>query len=147
MNRYTCSNSQGGARFTTAFFAELDPATGDVVYINAGHNVPILRKKSGVVERLEAGGIPIGIFAESSYQVGTSRLENGDWLVIFTDGVVEAVNAKDEEYGEPELIRLVDRESGSPPAELLRRMWAELDLFVGNTPQHDDITCLLLKRS
>ena len=147
VNRYTCSNSQGGARFTTAFFAELDPATGDVVYINAGHNVPILRKKSGVVERLEAGGIPIGIFAESSYQVGTTRLENADWLVIFTDGIVEAVNAKDEEYGEPELIRLVDRESGSTPAELLRRMWAELDTFVGNTPQHDDITCLLLKRS
>jgi phosphoserine phosphatase RsbU/P len=146
VNRYTCSNSQGGARFTTAFFAELDPATGDVVYVNAGHNVPILRKKSGVLERLEAGGIPIGIFAESAYQVGTTRLENGDWLVIFTDGVVEAVNSKDEEYGEPELIRLVDRESGSAPSELLRRLLAELDLFVGNTPQHDDITCLLLKR-
>ena len=147
VNRYTCSNSQGGARFTTAFFAELNPANGDVVYINAGHNVPILRKKSGVVERLEVGGIPIGIFAESPYQVGTTRLEDGDWLVIFTDGVVEAVNAKDEEYGEPELIRLVDRKSGSAPAELLRQMWTELDLFVGNTPQHDDITCLLLKRS
>ena len=115
VNRYTCSNSQGGARFTTAFFAELDPATGNVEYINAGHNVPILRKKSGVVERLEAGGIPIGIFAESIYQVGTSRLDNGDWLVIFTDGVVEAFNAKDEEYGEPALIRLVDRESASAP--------------------------------
>jgi phosphoserine phosphatase RsbU/P len=147
VNRYTCSNSQGGARFTTAFFAELDPATGDVVYINAGHNVPILRKKSGALERLEVGGLPIGIFAESRYEVGTTRLEGGDWLVIFTDGVVEAVNSKDEEYGEPELIRLVHRESGSTPAELLGRLWAELDLYVGNTPQHDDITCLLLKRS
>jgi len=146
VNRYTCSNSQGGARFTTAFFAELDPATGDVAYINAGHNVPILRKRLGVVERLEVGGIPIGIFAESAYQVGTTHLENGDWLVIFTDGVVEAVNSKDEEYGEPELIRLVDRESGSTPAQLLSQLFAELDLYVGNTPQHDDITCLLLKR-
>jgi sigma-B regulation protein RsbU (phosphoserine phosphatase) len=146
VNRYTCSNSQGGARFTTAFFAELDPATGDVVYINAGHNVPILRKSSGVLERLEAGGIPIGIFSESTYQVGATRLESGDWLVIFTDGVVEAVNSKDEEYGEPQLIRLVDRESGKAPAELLRGLWEELDLYVGNTPQHDDITCLLLKR-
>src|SRR6202030_1448964 len=91
VNRYACSNSQGGVRFTTAFFAELDPATGDVVYINAGHNVPILRKTSGAVERLEAGGIPVGIFAESPYQVGTTRLQGGDWLVIFTDGVVEAV--------------------------------------------------------
>jgi sigma-B regulation protein RsbU (phosphoserine phosphatase) len=147
VNRYSCSNSMGGVRFTTAFFAELDPATGDVVYVNAGHNVPILRKTSGAVERLEAGGIPVGIFAESPYQVGTTRLEGGDWLVIFTDGVVEAVNGKDEEYGEPELIRLVDRGSGSAPAELLRNLLAELDRHVGNTPQHDDITCLLLKRT
>ena len=147
VNRYACSNSQGGVRFTTAFFAELDPATGDVVYVNAGHNVPILRKASGAVERLEAGGIPIGIFAESPYAVGTTRLEGGDWLVIFTDGVVEAVNGKDEEYGEPEFIRLVDRGSGSAPAELLRSLLAELDRYVGNTPQHDDITCLPLKRT
>ena len=147
VNRYACSNTQGGVRFTTAFFAELDVATGDVVYVNAGHNVPILRKKSGAVERLEAGGIPVGIFAESPYQLGTTRLEDGDWLVIFTDGVVEAVNAKEEEYGEPELIRLVDRGSGAAPAELLHNLLTELDRFVGNTPQHDDITCLLLKRS
>jgi len=147
VNRYSCSNSQGGVRFTTAFFAELDPATGDVAYINAGHNVPILRRKSGVVERLEAGGVPIGIFAESPYQMGTTRLDNGDWLVIFTDGIVEAENAKQEEFGEPQLIRLVDRESGSAPADLLRSLLAELDQFVGNTPQHDDMTCLLLKRS
>ena len=92
------------------------------------------------------GGLPVGIFAESAYQVGTTRLEGGDWLVIFTDGIVEAENAKEEEYGEPALIRLVDRESASTPAELLQRLWADLDLFVGNTPQHDDITCLLLKR-
>ncbi len=147
VNQYACSNSMGGVRFTTAFFAELDPATGDITYVNAGHNVPMLRKKSAVMERLEAGGIPIGIFAESPYQLGTTRLEAGDWLVIFTDGVVEAENSKTEEYGEPELIRLVDRESAAAPAEMLRSLMAELDKFVGNTPQHDDITCLLLKRS
>ncbi len=147
VNRYACSNSQGGVRFTTAFFAELDPATGDVVYVNAGHNVPILRKQSGAVERLEAGGIPMGIFAESPYRMGTTRLQGGDWLVIFTDGVVEAVNQKNEEYGEPELIRLVDGGSGSAPAELLRNLLAELDRYVGSTPQHDDMTCLLLKRT
>jgi len=147
VNRYACSNSQGGVRFTTALFAELDPATGDVAYINAGHNVPILRKTSGAVERLEAGGIPVGILPESPYQVGTTRLERGEWLVIFTDGIVEAVNGKDEEYGEPELIRLVDGGSGAAPAELLRRLLAELDKYVGNTPQHDDMTCLLLKRT
>jgi len=137
----------GGVRFTTAFFAELDPAAGDIAYVNAGHNVPLLRKKAGAIERLEVGGIPIGIFGESPYQVGTARLEAGDWLVIFTDGVVEAENSKTEEYGEPELIRLVDREAGAAPAEMLRSLMAELDKFVGNTPQHDDITCLLLKHT
>ncbi len=147
VNRYATSSSQGGVRFTTAFLAELDPATGDVAYVNAGHNVPILRKKSGVVERLEAGGIPMGIFAETLYQVATTRLESGDWLVIFTDGIVEAENSKSEEYGEPDFIRLIDRESASTPAELLRSLLVELDRFVGNTPQHDDMTCLLVKRS
>jgi sigma-B regulation protein RsbU (phosphoserine phosphatase) len=146
INQYSCSNSMGGVRFTTAFFAELDPATGDIVYVNAGHNVPILRKNSGAVERLEAGGLPVGIFAEAAYQTGTTRLEPGDWLVIFTDGVVEAVNLKDEEYGEPRLIGLVARDAALPPPEMLRGLLTELDQFVGNTPQHDDMTCLLLKR-
>lgn len=146
LNRYACSNSQGGARFTTAFLAELDPATGELVYVNAGHNVPILRRRSGVVERPEVGGIPIGVLADAIYEVGTTRLDTGDWLVIFTDGVVEAVNATGEEYDEPRLVRAVDRGAGSPPAELLHGLLAQLDVFVGNTPQHDDMTCLLLQR-
>jgi sigma-B regulation protein RsbU (phosphoserine phosphatase) len=146
VNRYACSASQGGVRFTTAFLAELDPITGDLAYVNAGHNVPILRKKSGQVERLEAGGIPVGIFGEASYMVGNTRIEPGDWLVIFTDGVIEAFNAKEDEYGEPELIRLIDRGATLTPAEQLHNLLAELDKFVGNTPQHDDITCMLLKR-
>jgi sigma-B regulation protein RsbU (phosphoserine phosphatase) len=98
------------------------------------------------VERLETGGIPIGIFASSVYELGTTRLEDGDWLVIFTDGIVEAENAKTDEFGEAELIRLLDRESRRSPAELLRMLLVDLDRFVGNTPQHDDMTCLLLKK-
>jgi Serine phosphatase RsbU, regulator of sigma subunit len=146
VNRYACTNSQGGVRFTTAFFAELDPVNGDFVFLNAGHNAPILRKKSGAVERLDAGGIPIGIFTESTYQSGRSRLENGDCLAIFTDGVIEAFNHRDEEYGESALLQIVDREAGATPAQTLRSLLTDIDRFVGNTPQHDDITCLFLKR-
>jgi sigma-B regulation protein RsbU (phosphoserine phosphatase) len=146
INRYACSNSQEGRRFTTAFLAELNPATGDLAYVNAGHNVPILRRKSGLIERPEVGGIPIGVLLDSSYQVGTTRLEPGDWLVIFTDGVVEAENAAGEEYDEPKLVRIIDRGAGATPADLLRSLLTDVDLFVGNAPQHDDITCLLLKR-
>jgi sigma-B regulation protein RsbU (phosphoserine phosphatase) len=147
VNAYSCSNSMGGVRFTTAFFAEMDPATGDIAYVNAGHNVPILRKRSGAVERLEVGGLPVGIFAETQYQVGATRLERGDWLVIFTDGVIEAVNLKNDEFSEEKLISVVDRGAESTPPELLQTLLAELDRFVGNTPQHDDMTCLLLKRA
>jgi sigma-B regulation protein RsbU (phosphoserine phosphatase) len=147
LNHYACTNSQGGVRFTTAFLAELDPATGEVVYVNAGHNAPILRKGSGAIERLDTGGIPLGILQETTHQTGSTRLGPEDWLVIFTDGVVEAVNTGDEEYEEPRLIRLIDGAGTSSPAELLRRLLADLDSFVGNTPQHDDMTCLLLKRA
>ena len=146
LNRYACSNTQGGARFTTAFIAELDPVTGDMVYVNAGHNAPILRKSSGTIERLDTGGIPLGIMPEAVHETGSTRLGLGDWLIVFTDGVVEAVNTKGEEYEEPRLIGLVDTAAASTPPELLRRLLADLDAFVGNTPQHDDMTCLLLKR-
>jgi phosphoserine phosphatase RsbU/P len=147
INRYACSNSQEGRRFTTAFLAELDPATGEIAYVNAGHNVPILRRKSGLIERPEAGGIPIGVLPESAYEVGKTRLDPGDWLIIFTDGVVEAENAAGEDYDEPRLVRLIDRGAGATPPEMLRSLFTDVDQFVGNAPQHDDITCLLLKRS
>ena len=147
LNRYACSNSQGGARFTTAFLAELNPSTGDMTYVNAGHNVPFLRRSSGAMHRPEEGGIPIGVLASATYQLGAMNIGVGDWLVIFTDGAVEAMNANGDEYGEPELMRVVDRGAALSPPELLKNLLAALDWFVGNTPQHDDITCLLLKRS
>src|SRR5689334_20592645 len=90
MNRYACPNSQGGLRFTTAFLAEYDPARRCLVYINAGHNNPILRRASEQIERLDVGGLPFGILPDVAYQSATVTLAPGDWLVIFTDGLVEA---------------------------------------------------------
>ncbi len=146
LNRYACTNSQGGVRFTTAFFAELDPASGNLTYVNAGHNAPLLRRNSGAVERLEIGGLPVGISHEVVYQAGTTALHAEEWLVIFTDGVVEAINTRGEEYGESRLLRVVDTAASSTPAEMLKRLLADLDTYVGNTPQHDDMTCLMLKK-
>lgn len=145
MNRYACSNSQGGLRFTTAFLAEYDAAHRTVHYINAGHNNPILRRASGQIERLDVGGLPFGILPESKYEAATITLAPGDWLVIFTDGLVEAVNARDEEYGEFRLLSGIEASKLLPPGELLKRLMFDLDVFVGNTPQHDDVTCMLLK--
>jgi sigma-B regulation protein RsbU (phosphoserine phosphatase) len=147
MNKYACTNSQSGLRFTTAFLAEFNPATRKLTYINAGHNNPILRRSSGAVEYLVAGGLPLGIRAEASYESGSAILQEGDWLVIFTDGLVEALNEREEEYGEPRLLEVLGAGVASSPDELLRRMLGDVDTFVGATPQHDDITCMLVKIS
>jgi sigma-B regulation protein RsbU (phosphoserine phosphatase) len=145
MNKYACSNSQGGLRFTTAFLAEYDTAHRTFHYINAGHNNPILRRASGPIERLDVGGLPFGIQPEASYPSATVRFAPGDWLIIFTDGLVEAVNARNEEYGEARVMMELEAAKSFTPAEFLKRLMAALDLFVGNTPQHDDVTCMLLK--
>jgi hypothetical protein len=145
MNKYACSNSQGGLRFTTAFLSEYDPARRVFTYINAGHNNPILRRSNGLIERLDVGGLPIGIQSEAKYESASVALAPGDWLIIFTDGLVEAENVHQDEYGEPRLLGAIAAGAASTPAEMLDRLMAELDLFVGNTPQHDDVTCLLVK--
>jgi phosphoserine phosphatase RsbU/P len=145
MNKYACSNSQGGLRFTTAFLAEYDSANRVFTYINAGHNNPILRRANGSIERLDVGGLPLGIQAEAVYQSASVTLAPGDWLIIFTDGLVEAENARQEEYGEYRLLNAISAGANTAPAEMLNRLMAELDLFVGTTPQHDDVTCLLIK--
>jgi sigma-B regulation protein RsbU (phosphoserine phosphatase) len=145
MNHYACTNSQSGLRFTTAFLAEFDPATRALTYINAGHNPPILRRNSGAIERLSNGGLPLGMWTDKSYETGNVILQPGDWLVIFTDGVAEAENGLKEEYGEPRMLNVLQAGAGATPDELLRRMMSDLEAFVGPTPQHDDITCMLVK--
>jgi serine phosphatase RsbU (regulator of sigma subunit) len=145
MNKYACTNSQGGLRFTTAFLAEYDPARRTLHYINAGHNHPILRRSNGLIERLDVGGLPLGIQPEVKYESATVALAPGDWLVIFTDGLVEAVNPYGAEYDEARLLNAIAAGAASTPSEMLKRLMSELDLFVGSTPQHDDVTCMLLK--
>jgi phosphoserine phosphatase RsbU/P len=145
MNKYACSNSQGGLRFTTAFLAEYDAARRTFEYINAGHNSPIVRRTSGQIERLNSGGLPFGILPEAKYEAAAVTLAPGDWLIIFTDGLVEAENARQEEYGEVRVMTVLNNGASLSPAELLKRLMFELDVFVGSTPQHDDVTCMLLK--
>ena len=145
MNRYACGNSQGGLRFTTAFLGEYDPATRSMSYINAGHNNPLLRRASGALERLSIGGLPLGIRPEAAYETGVLTLGVGDWLIIFTDGLVEAQNQYAEEYGEQRLLAVLEAGASMPPDQMLQRVIAEVNRFVGTTPQHDDITCMVIK--
>jgi sigma-B regulation protein RsbU (phosphoserine phosphatase) len=145
VNRYACEQSLQGRRFTTAFLAELEPATGALTYVNAGHNWPVLRHASGAIERLEAGGLPLGITAARPYQSGTATLAAGDLLLIFTDGLVEAEDDGEREYGEERMLPVVQSLPSGTAAEALKRIMSSVDAFVGLTRQHDDITCLVLR--
>jgi sigma-B regulation protein RsbU (phosphoserine phosphatase) len=147
VNLYACEQSLQGRRFTTAFFAELEPATGCLTYVNAGHNWPVLRRVSGAIERLEAGGLPLGISAARPYQSGTAALARGDLLLIFTDGLVEAENAQALEYGEERMLPVMQALQNASANEALKRLMASVDTFVGLTRQHDDITCLVMRMS
>ncbi len=144
MNRYACGNSQNGRRFTTAFIAEYDPASRRLTYVNAGHNDPILRRQAGAIERLGVGGLPLGILEDAPYQSGEVTIQPGDWLAIFTDGVIEAENGYQQEYTEERFITMLHAGMMLSPHMLLNTVMVDLDRFVGDAPQHDDITCMLL---
>lgn len=146
LNRYLSAHSRGGLRFTTAFLGELDPATGSLSYINAGHNAPVLlRAAASAVERLDVGGVPLGIRSDALYDCGQVTLCPGDLLVLFTDGVIEAVNGQEEEYGEARLLPLLQAHAQGSAAEVLRRVLQQVEFFVGGAPQHDDMTCIVLR--
>jgi phosphoserine phosphatase RsbU/P len=147
LNRYLCSQNPEGRRFTTGFLAEIDPAGGDFVYINAGHNWPVLRRASGLVERLETGGLPLGIRPNAAYECAAGKLAAGDLLVIFTDGLVEAENHRQDEYGEERMLEVIAGLGQGSAADGLRTLTASVNAFVGATRQHDDITCLVLRVS
>jgi sigma-B regulation protein RsbU (phosphoserine phosphatase) len=143
LNRYACANSLAGARFTTAFLAEWDTALNTLTYINAGHNPPLLKRRSGAIERLEAGGLPLGIMANARYQQGQLVLGSGDLLVVFTDGVIEAENEAQAEFGEARLVECVVTMHPASAAAALQSIMSSVDAFVGYARQHDDITALI----
>ncbi len=146
LNRYTSAHSLDGLRFTTAFIAEFDPATGSLDYVNAGHNPPFLLRASGAIERLEATSVPFGIFPATEFEHNSVSLGPGDTLVVYSDGVIEAVNDRDEEYGEHRFRDVLIRLRGTDARNLLEAVFFDVDRYVGQARQHDDITCLVLRR-
>jgi len=145
VNDYCCAHSNGGRRFTTAVVAEYETTSHTLTYVNAGHNVPLLLRADGRVERLERGGLPFGIDGKAPYDVADIQLESGDILVIFTDGLVEAVNEQGEEYGEDRLLAIIPALRQYRAKDGISAMMNELNRFTGMAHQHDDITCMVVK--
>ena len=133
-------------RYATLFYAQYHPATRGLTYVNAGHNPPVvLRNSDGACQvlRLETGGPVIGLLPKP-YQRGEFSHEVGDLVVLFTDGVSESMNARDEEWGEERLIQLAKTCHGLPALEGMRRIRAAAQAFAGGAPQHDDMTLVVL---
>ena len=145
LNRAMFERSGGGRHLITAFIAELDIATRCLTWVNAGHNPPLLVRSGGPLQHLEEGGLPLGAFTMSRYQNGSTELQSGDALYIYTDGVIEALNESGGEYGEDRLARQVSALGTTGAAASLRQIFESVDRFAGATPQYDDITCLVLR--
>ncbi len=144
LNRHLCANS--GGRFVTLFYAELQPVSGTLTYVNAGHNPPLLSRADGTVERLPATTMLLGVEADAPVEARQTEIGPADRLLLFTDGMTEAFNRKQEEYGEERLRDSLLRARTLPPAAALDRVVADTLGFCGSAPQHDDMTLLLVAR-
>lgn len=149
LDRYARAHNLEGRRFTTAFIAEIDPCTGLMRYVNAGHNAPIVMRASAAPERLELGGPPLGLplfrGAEPQFDCGSIQFKAGDLLFVFTDGLIDAINPDGEEFGEPRLLELLRKLPQMSAIDMRDRVMGELNAFVGYALQQDDITCLLMR--
>jgi serine phosphatase RsbU (regulator of sigma subunit) len=133
-------------RFVTAFLGLLDAATGQLTYVNAGHNPPLLLRAGGAVESLEAGGVILGILPGSRYARGEVTLSPGDLVALYTDGVTEGANAANEMWGEERLAALLRSAAASSARDIATRIVREVRAFEGERGPADDITVLVAKR-
>jgi len=140
--------SSAANRYATFFYGELDTTSRVLTFVNGGHNPPMLFRQStdgAEVVRLEAGGPVIGLMEDCVYRSGSVTLEHGDVLVAYTDGVSEAMNAADEEWGEERLQEAVRPNRSAPARDLIARVMASADAFVAGAPQHDDMTLVVVR--
>jgi sigma-B regulation protein RsbU (phosphoserine phosphatase) len=146
INEYIFENSPSN-KFLTLFYGELDPKTGTLSYSNGGHNAPIFVRRSGEVERLDKGGLPIGMMQSVVYQEASVAFEPGDVLVIYSDGITESINEKEEEFEEERLIEVVKDNLGRSASGIRDRIDEALSRFVGTTAPVDDMTLMIIKRT
>ncbi len=130
-------------RFVTLFYGVLH-ADGRLAYCNAGHNPPILARAAGGIDRLAVGGMVIGIFDGVRFTEGAANLRADDHLVVFSDGVSEALNAAEEEFGDDRLVASVAGVPRTGAEPLLQHVFADVKRFTAGAAQHDDVTAMVV---
>jgi sigma-B regulation protein RsbU (phosphoserine phosphatase) len=146
MNRFL-HRSTGSNAYATFFYGQIDERARQLRYVNAGHNPPCLLRCAAdqSIEELPAGGTVIGLFPQSSYEESAVDLRPGDVLIAFTDGVPEAQNPQEEEFGEERLKNLLRQSAHLPVGEIASRIAGELKTWIDNAAQYDDLTFILVK--
>ncbi|MBA4121851.1 MAG: SpoIIE family protein phosphatase [Acidobacteria bacterium] len=134
-------------RYATFFYAQYEPATRKLTYVNAGHNPPFLVRKSGEVVRLEEGGAVVGMLPSMlvNYKQGEIELQTGDLLVGYTDGISEAMNPQEDEWSEDAMLEELKKVHEKPAVEILPYIVACADEFASGAKQHDDMTMIVVK--
>ncbi|NOT46344.1 MAG: SpoIIE family protein phosphatase [Acidobacteria bacterium] len=145
VNQYLAENTPAN-RFVTLFAAELDPATGTLKYINAGHNPPLVGRIDGSIEQLSSGGFPLGIIPSAEFELGEMTLQPGESLVVYSDGVSEANNLNGDEFGLDRLAAVIQNNLSSSAAGLRDKVESALSSFTQTAPANDDITLVIAKR-
>jgi sigma-B regulation protein RsbU (phosphoserine phosphatase) len=146
--------STPGSKYATFFYAQLDPQRRQLRYVNAGHNAPYLLRAGGWstagaaspdIKELSTGGTVVGMFPEMEYEEATVELRPGDVLLAFTDGVPEAHNPENEEFGEERLQQLLRRSADLPASGISARLSEELRNWIRDAEQYDDLTFVVMK--
>jgi phosphoserine phosphatase RsbU/P len=145
VNLYLAENTPAN-RFVTLFIAILDPSNGNLRYINAGHNPPLVGRVNGDIEQLSSGGLPLGLLPMADYEVGETNLNAGEAIIIYSDGVSEANNIREEEFGMDRLTDVVRRNLHGSAAGIRDKVESALSAFTQTAPANDDITLVIVKK-
>jgi sigma-B regulation protein RsbU (phosphoserine phosphatase) len=135
-------------KYVTAAIVEIDPATATLTFVGAGHVTNVILRANGDAVALASTGLPLGLFPTGvPFAEAQHSLNPGDILALFSDGVTEALNENDEEFGEERLLEVLRSTRCAPLPEIVERVIQAIDCFAGRTPQFDDITMLLVRRA
>jgi len=146
-NLHRDSSSGHVNRFITLVLAEVDTETGEITYVNGGHNPPFLLRANGTLETLTEGGLLLGIMPEAQYTAGSVRLDPGDLVVFYSDGVTEARNLAEEEYGDDRLIAFLRESQAMRPAEMVASLIQNVRAFSRREKPTDDVTVVAMRRA
>jgi sigma-B regulation protein RsbU (phosphoserine phosphatase) len=143
LNRFLLARTRG-KKYATIFLASIY-RDAPMQWANAGHCSPLLVRATGEVYELAPTGMPVGMLEEGTWKDAALQLERGDLLVMYTDGVSEAMNEEREQYGTERLVAVLQRDFWLEPADLAAAVKADIAVFTGGEPQRDDLTLLVLR--